>query len=133
MQDAFPKLRDGGGFELMKISGTTRNRHLTVIPCPNDGYTINYLKDSATMINHATIYVRPLQRNLSVDPVRLYFLFYTCNYFGDHVITFNNSSCRCSIALHPQVIHINPKCNVKITILSAIHPTLSYSMVFFYK
>ncbi|XP_059215999.1 uncharacterized protein LOC131993938 [Centropristis striata] len=35
---AYPKLRLGGGFELLKISGTTRSRNLSLIPCPNEGY-----------------------------------------------------------------------------------------------
>lgn len=64
---SFPKLRDAGGFELMRISGTTRSRQLAVVPCPNDGYTVSYLKDPRTMINHATLFVRPMQRNLSME------------------------------------------------------------------
>lgn len=66
----FPKLRDAGGFELMRISGATRSRQLAVVPCPNEGYTVSYLKDPSTMINHATLFIRPKQRNLSLDHVR---------------------------------------------------------------
>ncbi|KAK0152018.1 hypothetical protein N1851_006588 [Merluccius polli] len=54
----YPKLRLGGGFELLKISGTTRSRNLILIPCPNEGYHIG----------HATLFIRPLQRNLNLDP-----------------------------------------------------------------
>ncbi len=50
---AYPKLRDAGGFELLKISGTTRNRNLSLIPCPNQGYSVRYLKDPAVLINNS--------------------------------------------------------------------------------
>ncbi|XP_076842990.1 uncharacterized protein LOC143487750 [Brachyhypopomus gauderio] len=66
---AFPKLRQGGGFELLKISGTTRSRQLSLIPCPNEGYHVRHLKDPQTQIGHATIFIRPLQRNLNIEPV----------------------------------------------------------------
>lgn len=66
---AYPKLRQGGGFELLKISGTTRSRELVLIPCPNDGYHVRYLKEPQTHIGHATIFIRPLQRNLNLDPI----------------------------------------------------------------
>ncbi|MEQ2258729.1 hypothetical protein XENORESO_001554 [Xenotaenia resolanae] len=57
----FPKLRNAGGYELLKTSGNTRNRQLSVIQCPNEGYTVQYLKEPTTMIHHSTIYIRPLQ------------------------------------------------------------------------
>ncbi|CAM4568357.1 unnamed protein product [Leuciscus chuanchicus] len=67
---AYPKLRQGGGFELLKISGTTRSRKLVLIPCPNDGYHVRFLKEPQTpQIGHATIFIRPLQRNLNLDPI----------------------------------------------------------------
>ncbi|KAF4109286.1 hypothetical protein G5714_010359 [Onychostoma macrolepis] len=72
---AYPKLRQGGGFELLKISGTTRSRELVLIPCPNDGYHVRYLKEPQTHIGHATIFIRPLQRNLNLDPV----IFHYCS------------------------------------------------------
>ncbi|MED6275893.1 hypothetical protein CHARACLAT_031293 [Characodon lateralis] len=66
---SFPKLRDGGGFKLLKIAGSTRSRQLMVIPCPNSGYTVQYLKIPQSQIGHATIFIRPLQRNLNPNPV----------------------------------------------------------------
>ena len=39
--EAFPKLRSGGGYEVMKPSDRS-NRSLDVIPCPPSGYTIAY-------------------------------------------------------------------------------------------
>jgi len=68
--NAYPKLGQGGGFELLKISGTTRSRQLILIPCPNEGYHVRHLRDPQTQIGHATIFIRPLQRNLNLDPVR---------------------------------------------------------------
>lgn len=67
--EAYPKLRLGGGFELLKISGTTRSRHLILIPCPNEGYHVRHLKDPQAQIGHASLFIRPLQRNLNLDPV----------------------------------------------------------------
>ncbi|MED6236697.1 hypothetical protein ATANTOWER_012921 [Ataeniobius toweri] len=63
----FPRLRTAGGYELLKTSGNTRNRQLSVIKCPNEGYTVQYLKKPTTMIHHSTIYVRPLQCNISLE------------------------------------------------------------------
>lgn len=67
--EAFPKLRQGGEFELLKISGNTRSRYLSLIPCPNEGYHVKYLKDPQNQIGHATIFISPLQRNLEVESV----------------------------------------------------------------
>ena len=64
---AYPKLRQGGGFELLRIAGTTRSRNLNLIPCPNEGYNVKYLKDS--QIGHAVLFIRPLQRSLNLEPV----------------------------------------------------------------
>ncbi|MEQ2165978.1 hypothetical protein GOODEAATRI_022769, partial [Goodea atripinnis] len=63
----FPRLRTAGGYELFKTSGNTRNRQLSVIQCPNEGYTVQYLKEPTTMIHHSTIYIRPLQCNISLE------------------------------------------------------------------
>ncbi|CAB1431213.1 unnamed protein product [Pleuronectes platessa] len=62
---AYPKLRQGGGFELLRIAGTTRSRNLNLIPCPNEGYNVKYLKD--TQIGHAVLFIRPLQRSLDLE------------------------------------------------------------------
>lgn len=66
---AFPKLREGGGFELLKVCGTTRSRNLVLLPCPNKGYHVGHLKDPQNQIGHATVFIRPLQQNLSLDAV----------------------------------------------------------------
>lgn len=69
LMEVFPKLQEGGGFEFLKIAGSTRSRNLALLPCPSTGYTIAYLKDPSTMIGQATIYIRPLQQDLSLDCV----------------------------------------------------------------
>ncbi|XP_065124068.1 uncharacterized protein [Paramisgurnus dabryanus] len=63
----FPKLKDGGGFELLRPHGATRTKTLQVIPCPSEGYTPHYLQDTIG-INSATVYVRPLQKDLDMEP-----------------------------------------------------------------
>ncbi|KAI9541422.1 hypothetical protein NQZ68_029790 [Dissostichus eleginoides] len=83
--DAYPKLRNGGGFELLKISGTTTSRHLIVIPCPNEGYYVRYLKDPQTQIGHATVFIRPMQRTLNLDPA--------CRSEGDNELIGPNQKC----------------------------------------
>ena len=68
---SFPPLRDAGGFELMRIMGTTRSRQLTLIPCPNEGYIVSHLRDPGIFVNQATLYIRPIQRDLNLTNVTL--------------------------------------------------------------
>lgn len=63
LTDAFPKLKEGGGFELLRV--IERGRMLEVIPVPPDGYTVPYLKD---VVQQAKVYIRPIQRSLSMEP-----------------------------------------------------------------
>uniref|UniRef100_G3N7I1 HECT domain-containing protein n=1 Tax=Gasterosteus aculeatus aculeatus TaxID=481459 RepID=G3N7I1_GASAC len=67
LMEVFPKLQQGGGFELLKLVGSTRSRNLALLQCPSTGYTLAYLKDPSTMIGQATIYIRPLQQDLPLD------------------------------------------------------------------
>lgn len=69
LMEVFPKLQEGGGFEFLKITGSTRSRNLALLQCPSTGYTIGYLKDPSAMIGQATIYIRPLQQDLHFDCV----------------------------------------------------------------
>ena len=62
--DAFPKLRTGGGYELLRTN-ERNNRSLDVIPPPPSGYTVEYLKSVA---GQAKIYIRPLQKDLDLAP-----------------------------------------------------------------
>ena len=61
---AFPRLQDGGGYELLRVveSGL---RTLYVIPPPSDGYSVTFLKG---VLRQAKVYIRPMQRDLTLDP-----------------------------------------------------------------
>ncbi len=59
----FPKLRGGGGFELLKTH--ERSKVLCEIEVPPAGYTVAYLK---AVLHNAKAFVRPLQRDLSLEP-----------------------------------------------------------------
>ncbi|XP_023813581.1 uncharacterized protein LOC105358285 [Oryzias latipes] len=67
IEENFPQLKDTGGFELLRISGTTRSRNLGLIPCPDTGYTVRYIRSPICGIGQATIYIRPLQKSIPVD------------------------------------------------------------------
>ena len=61
----FPSLRDGGGFELLRVP--EGGKHLEVIVAPASGYTVPYLR---AVVHHAKVFVRPMQQDLSLDPVQ---------------------------------------------------------------
>ncbi|XP_042578945.1 uncharacterized protein LOC122137245 [Cyprinus carpio] len=65
----YPKLRDGGGYELLHIVGSTRSKVLEVLPCPKNGYSPMYLLSAEAGLGKATIYIRPLQKDLCLEPV----------------------------------------------------------------
>ena len=60
---AFPKLMEGGGYELLRTV-PNNNKELYVIPPPHGGFTVEYLK---SIVSQAKVYIRPLQKNLSLD------------------------------------------------------------------
>ena len=60
----FPKLSEGGGFQLLRSSGARRS--LDLIPIPTMGYRIPYLKDC---LGQAIGYIRPLQKDLDRSPL----------------------------------------------------------------
>lgn len=61
---AFPKLLNGGGYELMRTR-QENNRELYIIPPPSAGYTVEYIKN---IVSQAKVYIRPIQKDLSLDP-----------------------------------------------------------------
>ena len=63
---AFPKLSEAGGFELLRVP-EGGGKQLDVIAAPESGYSVSYLK---AVIHHAKIYIRPLQQDLSLDPIK---------------------------------------------------------------
>ena len=61
---AFPKLKEGGGYELLRASDFGgQRRELVLIPSPSEGYTVSYLKE---VLRQAKVYVRPVQQNLNL-------------------------------------------------------------------
>ena len=60
----YSKLMDGGGYELLwTLDGNSK--YLNVMPSISGGYTASYLKKIMQ------IFLRPLQRALSIEPVIL--------------------------------------------------------------
>ena len=62
---AFPALKDGGGYELLRVSGCGPRSTLHVIPQPLEGYNVSYLKE---VVRQAKVYIRPIQRDLNLTP-----------------------------------------------------------------
>ena len=58
----FPKLNHSGGFELLKVQ-EGGGKVLGVIVCPKNGYTVSYLR---ALVHHGKIYIRSVQKNLSL-------------------------------------------------------------------
>ena len=58
----FPKLRGGGGFEMVRVS-EGGGRVLRVIACPQNGYSVPYL---SAVVHNAKVYLRPLQKDLNI-------------------------------------------------------------------
>ncbi|WAR07903.1 hypothetical protein MAR_017861 [Mya arenaria] len=68
LSEFFPKLKEAGGFQLLRSAVGSRNL-LEVIRLPPEGYTTQYLADRCGL-GQAMIYVRQLQTCLSVSPVK---------------------------------------------------------------
>ncbi|XP_070546854.1 uncharacterized protein [Ptychodera flava] len=61
--DEYPKLSEGGGYEICRAYHGSRRLH--AISCPNEGYSQRYLSIEA---GQAKLYIRPLQNNLERTP-----------------------------------------------------------------
>lgn len=62
---AFPKLADGGGYELL-CTKQNNNRELCGIPPLSHGYNANYLN---SIVGQAKVYIHPIQKDLSTIPL----------------------------------------------------------------
>ena len=58
----FPKLKEGGGYELLKCLPNSRS--LEQLQVPNGGHSPESLRRP---VGRARIYIRPLQRDLPLD------------------------------------------------------------------
>jgi len=65
LEKEYPKLRSGGGFELMR-SGM-HNSLMVIIP-PMGGYSVPFLRDQAGL-GQALAYIRPMQKGLDMSDV----------------------------------------------------------------
>ena len=61
----FPDLVNAGGFELLRVP-EGGGKLLEVIASPSSGYSVTYLR---AVVHQAKIFIRPLQRDLSLDPM----------------------------------------------------------------
>ena len=60
----FPKLADGGGYELLRAP-ETGSRELVTIDIPHEGYSVEYLQ---AVVKSAKVFIRPLQKDLDTRP-----------------------------------------------------------------
>ena len=63
LESVYPKLKDGGGFELLR-SGLPSSK-LSLMTPPSGGYSVPFLRDTAGL-GQALAYIRPLQKNLDM-------------------------------------------------------------------
>lgn len=62
LEEKFPRLKHGGGFDVLKaVGGGGGVRPLVRIPPSREGYTVSHLKER---FGQTTIYFRPLQRDI---------------------------------------------------------------------
>ncbi len=66
IEDTFPSLKDTGGFELIRIAGTTRSRNLTSIPSPDTRYIVRY---GQAITYQSSSAIRLLQISIDVEDV----------------------------------------------------------------
>ena len=66
LEQSYPKLKEGGGFEILRRGPSPSE--LTLIPPPPSGYTVKFLRDS-TGLGQAIAFVRPLQCNLNREAI----------------------------------------------------------------
>ena len=65
--EKFTVLESCGGYTLLRLAENSHN--MVEIEGPDSGMTVCYLKD---VLNQAKLYVRPLQRDISVDDMKPY-------------------------------------------------------------
>ena len=66
LEEAYPRLKDGSGFDLLR-SGH-RMKELVLTPSPPGGYSVNFLKNCG--LGQSTVYIQPIQKDLDTTPIR---------------------------------------------------------------
>ena len=64
LESVYPKLKDAGGFELLRMGSP--NAKLFLINPPAGGYSVPFLRDTAGL-GQALAYIRPLQMDLDTS------------------------------------------------------------------
>ena len=64
LESVFPKTKEACRFEILRSSGSSRS--LERIQVPPTGYTVSYSKET---LGQAIAYIRPLQKDLSLEPL----------------------------------------------------------------
>ena len=65
VETAYPKLKDCGGYELLRTPPGSRVT-LEIIPIPPGGFTTAHLADKSCL-QQAVCYIRPIQKDLDVN------------------------------------------------------------------
>ena len=70
LEEEYPKLSQGGGFELMRTGHQGSNTTRTKIIPPASGYSVPFPRDSSGL-GQALVYIRHLQRDLDRSAVKV--------------------------------------------------------------
>ena len=105
----FPKLSKAGGLELLRVP-EGGGKQLDVIAAPDSGYTVSYLR---AVVHHAKIFIRPMQRNLSLDPVKeevrmceITFTTWLHTYMYVHSPSLNSRYCQNLLKKHASIVEL---------------------------
>ena len=66
LSETYPKHCDGGGYEFLRTDGRSTTWLVLTPSSKTEGYSVQYLKDN---LNQATVYIHPMQNNLSFMPL----------------------------------------------------------------
>ena len=67
LNEKFPRLKNGGGFEVLRaVGGGSGSRALYTVPPGKDGYSLPYIKER---FSQGAVYMRPLQSDLDESPL----------------------------------------------------------------
>ena len=61
--EVYPKISDGGGFQILRAGPGGHSSSLSVISPPPNGYSVPFLRDESGL-GQALAYIRPLQLDL---------------------------------------------------------------------
>ena len=68
LEEVYPKLKESGGFEILRRGSQTSD--LVLIQPPRSGYSVPFLRD-ASDLGQAIAFIRPIQNNLDITPTQV--------------------------------------------------------------